>query len=84
MESETVQIQSLTDLAERLFAKPPALQVSQGDIIDSRYQQTGGHVVMFSAAADGLPRIERVRNCSLSLTVCLSCRMYWENRWSTI
>ena len=32
MASETVQIQSLTDLAERLFAKPPALQVSQGDI----------------------------------------------------
>ena len=42
MASETVQIQSLTDLAERLFAKPPALQVSQGDIIDSRYQQMGG------------------------------------------
>ena len=32
MASEAVQIQSLTDLAERLFAKPPALQVSQGDI----------------------------------------------------
>ena len=32
MALETVQIQSLTDLAERLFAKPPALQVSRGDI----------------------------------------------------
>ena len=45
MASETVQIQSLTDLAERLFAKPPALQVSQGDI--NRWRLGGGPRGMF-------------------------------------
>lgn len=66
MASEAVQIQSLTDLAERLFAKPPALQVSQGDI--DRWGPRGD----VSAPGDGLPRVERVRYCPLSLpSVCL-------------
>ena len=69
MASETVQIQSLTDLSERLFAKPPALQVSQGDI--NRWR-LGGTTWYVSAPGDGLPRVERVRHCSLSLpSVCL-------------
>ena len=55
MAPEAVQIQSLTDLAERLFAKPPALQVSQGDIdrwgprgdVSAPGEEGGDHVVMF-------------------------------------
>ena len=81
MASETVQIQSLTDLAERLFAKPPALQVSQGDI--NRWRVGGDHVVCFSSRRWS-PTGREGKALFFIFTVCLSRRMCRESQWWTI
>lgn len=80
MASETVQIQSLTDLAERLFAKPPALQVSQGD---QQMEVGGDHVVCFSSRRWS-PTGREGKTLFFIFTVCLSHRMCRESRWWTI